>query len=61
MPFQNAHFSRVQGKARKAAIIFCCQLRAIMRSTGCTVQYWGITLKGKAAEEPLSRPVYVPF
>ena len=31
--------------ARKAAIIFCCQLRVIMRSTGCAVQYWGITLK----------------
>ena len=25
--------------ARKAAIIFCCQLRVIMRSTGCAVQY----------------------
>ena len=25
-------------RARKAAIIFCCQLRVIMRSTGCAVQ-----------------------
>ena len=31
-------------QAREAAIIFCCQLRVIMRSTGCAVQYWGITL-----------------
>ena len=28
--------------ARKAAIIFSCQLRVIRRSTGCAVQYWRI-------------------
>ena len=38
-------FSRVSFSARKAANLFSCQLRVIMRSTGCAVQYWGITLK----------------
>ena len=61
MPFQNNHFSRVQGKTRKAAITFCWQLCVIIRSTGCAVQYWGTTLKGKTAEEPLSRAAYVRF
>ena len=37
-------FLRASFPARKATIIFCCQLRVIMRSTGCAVQYWGVTL-----------------
>ena len=41
-------FSRAGFPARKAAIIFSCQLRVIMRSTGCAVQYWGITLKSES-------------
>ena len=32
-------FSHASFPARKSAIIFCCQLRVIMRSTGCAVQY----------------------
>ena len=37
-------FSHASFPARKFAIIFCCQLCVIMHSTGCAVQYWGITL-----------------
>ena len=32
-------FSRASFPARKAAILFSCQLSVIMRSTGCAVQY----------------------
>ena len=43
-------FSRAGFQARKAAIIFSCQFscRVIMRSTGCAVQYWGITLESES-------------
>ena len=37
-------FARASFLATKAAIIFCCQLRGIMCSTGCAAQYEGITL-----------------
>ena len=40
---------------RKAAIIFCCQLHVIMHSTGCPVQYWGITLKSNFQFQPVQR------
>ena len=62
MPFRNAYFSRVRAfRQGKPPIIFSCQLRVIRRSTGCAVRYKGITLKGKTAEEPLFRAVYVRF